>query len=284
MGVTLQIIAAFCIFEDVLKGLRHQEDSQCQMSDAEIMTTALVAAMYYDGNYASACEMLKEQGYIPNMLGPSRFNRRLHRIKELFLTVFAALAEHWKELNTESIYSVDSFPVAVCDNYRISRSKIYHDEAYRGRCASKKRYFYGVKVHLLVTQNGLPVEVLLTPGSVADVTTLKSFAFDLPAGSTVYADRGYTDYNFEDDFNSVDGEIGNQFLPMRRSNSKRPFPPWIRYLQHCHRKIVETAGSLVERLMPKSIHAVTAAGFELKVILFVLASSLKFARWQLGLY
>jgi hypothetical protein len=31
--------------------------------------------------------------------------------------------------------------------------------------------------------------------------------------------------------------------------------------------------SLMERLLPKSIHAVTAVGFELKVVLFVLAVS-----------
>jgi len=33
---------------------------------------------------------------------------------------------------------------------------------------------------------------------------------------------------------------------------------------------------LIERLLPKSIHAVTAQGFELKVALFVLASSINF--------
>ena len=37
---------------------------------------------------------------------------------------------------------------------------------------------------------------------------------------------------------------------------------------------VETAGSLIEQLLPKSIHAVTSQGFELKVALFVVASSL----------
>jgi hypothetical protein len=42
------------------------------------------------------------------------------------------------------------------------------------------------------------------------------------------------------------------------------------------RKWVETTGSLIERLLPKHIHAVTAAGFELKVALFVLACSLNF--------
>jgi len=265
------IIAIFCICEDMLRALHHYEDPQCRMSDAEIMTTALVAVMYFSGNYVSACKLLKEQGYIPGMLSASRFNRRLLRIRELFLTLFALLGEHWKALNEESIYSIDSFPISVCDNIRIPRAHIYQDERYRGYCASKKRYFYGVKLHLLVTPEGHPVEVFLTPGSTADVSTLENYAFDLPPGSTIYADRGYNDYDFEDDLRDTDGIA---FQPMRKKNSKRPFPPWIRYLQHHYRKMVETAGSLIIQRFPKSIHAVTATGFELKVILFVLAYSI----------
>lgn len=41
-----------------------------------------------------------------------------------------------------------------------------------------------------------------------------------------------------------------------------------------YRKMVETASSLIERMLPKSIHAVTSQGFELKVALFVIAYSL----------
>jgi hypothetical protein len=37
--------------------------------------------------------------------------------------------------------------------------------------------------------------------------------------------------------------------------------------------MIETTGSLNERILPKSIHAVTSAGFELKVSLFILAMS-----------
>jgi len=48
----------------------------------------------------------------------------------------------------------------------------------------------------------------------------------------------------------------------------------MRYLQAHYRKMVEVAGSLLERLLPKSIHAVTPQGFELKVVLFVLALSI----------
>ena len=240
------------------------------MSDAEVMTTAIVAMMYFGGNYTHARALLKEQGYIPQMLGASRYSRRLHHIKHLFLTLFALLGEHWKMQNTEDIYSIDSFPIPVCDNYRIPRAKIYQHERYRGRYTSKRRYFYGLKLHLLVTRTGEPVEMFLTPGSVADVSTVHHYAFDIPSGSTVYADRGYNNYAFEDDLRDTDGIT---FSPMRKNNSKRPVPPWIRYLQHTHRKIVETSGSLINLRFPKTIHAVNALGFELKIVLFVLAFS-----------
>ena len=64
---------------------------------------------------------------------------------------------------------------------------------------------------------------------------------------------------------------GINFSPMRKKNSTRPMPVYIAYLQARGRKMIETAGSLVARLLPKSIHAVTSRGFELKVMLFVLA-------------
>jgi hypothetical protein len=55
---------------------------------------------------------------------------------------------------------------------------------------------------------------------------------------------------------------------------KKSFAPYIVLVQRYHRKRVETGGSLIEQLLPKSIHAVTPQGFELKAALFVIASSL----------
>jgi len=122
--------------------MNHHKDPQCRMSDAEVMTTALVAAFCFGGNRSQACRWLAEPRYIPNMLSKSRFNRRLHRIKPLFLTLFACLAEVWKDLNADCIYSIDTFPIPVCDNIRISRARVYQGEAYRGYIPGKRRYFY----------------------------------------------------------------------------------------------------------------------------------------------
>lgn len=264
------IVLVYCLCDDLLKALGHKEDPQCRMSDAEVMTTGLVSALFFGGKYKLACDLLREQRYIPQMLSKSQFGRRLERLDYLFISLFRALGETFKELNEESVYIIDSAPIAVCDNIRIKRNKIYGDEEHRGYQASKKRYFYGVKIHLLVTKDHQPVEFFLSPGGFSDVDALTQFDFDLPEGSQIFADKAYTHYLVEDILDEAD----LQLAPDRKKNAKRPMPPWLQFFLRHYRNQVETAGSLIERLLPKSIHAVTAKGFELKVILFVLASSI----------
>jgi len=126
-------------------------------------------------------------------------------------------------------------------------------------------------MHLMVTPDGPPVECFLTPGGFGDVEALKYYAYELPDDSLIFADKAYNDYEIEDLLKEVDHI---QLLPIRKQNSKRALPPSISLLQSYDRKRVETAGSLITQLLPKSIHAVTSQGFELKVALFVIASSL----------
>jgi Transposase DDE domain len=215
--------------------------------------------------------MLKAYGYIPHMLSKRRLSRRLHRLTETFVILFALLGQTWKMLNTNSVYIIDSLPIAVCDHIRIRRSKIYTDKKFRGYKASMKRYFYGLKIHLMVTQDGQPVECFLTHGGFGDVDAFKYYAYELPEGSIIDADKAYKDYEIEDLLKDVDHI---KLMPMRKKNAKRALPPEVSFVQHYYRKMVETAGSLIAQLLPKSIQAVTSQGFELQVALFVIAYSL----------
>ncbi|HMR62564.1 MAG TPA: hypothetical protein PKE64_01005 [Anaerolineae bacterium] len=99
---------------------------------------------------------------------------------------------------------------------------------------------------------------------------MEDFDFELPTGAAVCADAIYNHYLIEDCL-ADDGQIS--LSRFRKKNSKRPLPPWQRFLQHHYRKIVETSASLVERLLLKHIHATNMAGFELKVTLFMLVLS-----------
>ena len=78
------------------------------------------------------------------------------------------------------------------------RCRIYprdeHGEAFRGYIVSKRRYFYGLRVHLVVSGRGEPVEFSLAAASEADIISLlKQLSLDLPEGSIIHADKGYTD-------------------------------------------------------------------------------------------
>ena len=60
-------------------------------------------------------------------------------------------------------------------------------------------------------------------------------------------------------------------IHLQKKNSKRLLRRQVFYLMSFYRHTVETTGSMKEQILPKHIHTVTPAGFELKVALFVLA-------------
>jgi IS5 family transposase len=139
---------------------------------------------------------------------------------------------------------------------------------HRGFCASKRRYYYGLKGHLLVTATGQPVEFVLTPAATADIVGFRKLDLDLPAGATVTADAAYTDYDYEDllrEQEQVD------LLADRKCNSKRPHPAYLGYLCHSYRKRIETTFSTVTQWLGRRLHAVTPEGWERKIFLTVIA-------------
>ncbi|MDR0745842.1 MAG: transposase [Mediterranea sp.] len=59
---------------------------------------------------------------------------------------------------------------------RISVSRtsgLLKEKSTGGCCASKRCWFYGFKVHMIVTSGGIPVEFTFTPGSKHDLDRLK---------------------------------------------------------------------------------------------------------------
>ena len=263
------ITTIFVLCDELLTALNHQEDKQVHMHDAEVMTVGVTAAYFFSGHLENTRKFLKEHGYITKMLSESRLNRRLHAIPELFWgALFQSLASTFKGTNREQTYCVDSFPIPVCDNIRIDRCRLYEGEAYRGYIASKRRYFYGLRVHMIVTGSGEPVEFVLRPGAESDVRVYKDLNFDLPAGATCFADKMYNDYTHEDLLREA-ADIDMQ--PTRKKQSKRRGSYLDERYKQVMRKQVESSFSSITRFFPKTIHAVIPKGFELKVVFFLLA-------------
>jgi hypothetical protein len=264
----LKITTFYCLCDDFLISEGWRDDPQCAMSTAEVMTAALTAAAFFSGSYERSRAFLEQHGYMPAMLSKSQFIRRLGRIPEsVWRGLMRQLAAPFHESDSLRIYLADSFPAPVCRNIRIRRCKIYQDECFRGYIPSRKEYFYGLKVHALMTESGIPAEMFLSPGAYSDTSSLYDFYFPLPSGSVIYGDRAYNAYNIEDELE----QAGVHLNPVRKKNSKRKYEAFAEDGIKFIRKRIESVFSVIKQRFPAHIHAVTSHGFELKVFLFILA-------------
>lgn len=85
------------------------------------------------------------------------------------------------------ISMIDSSPIAVCDNLRISRHRVFAGIAARGK--SSTGWFFGFKLHIAINHRGELLSMNVTPGNVDDrkpVAFLCRHVF-----GRVYADKGY---------------------------------------------------------------------------------------------
>ncbi len=263
-------IAIYVILDDILQAIGHQEDQQRRVNDALILTTALIAAWYFGGNWTTALHYMRSH-HCSKMLSSSRFNRRLHSIAVLAEYCFRLLGWAFKVTNFRQRYLLDTFPVRVCHNIRIARCRMLQGEDYRGKNTSKREYFYGYKVALVLSEEGLPVELAFIPGSYSDHSALARLDFDLPKGSIVWQDSGFTDYQWEDFYQQ---EEHIEFATQRKKNSRRGDSFIDAIAKKYNRKKIETVFSEITARFAKNLHAVTIAGFQYKVFLTIMAYSL----------
>lgn len=95
---------------------------------------------------------------------------------------------------------------------------------------------------------------------------------NLPAGSELFGDAGYTDYEqgtFYANWEHVYLQI------QRKSNSKRPCQSWQAAYKQALRQRIEQVFSQITMRFPKKIHTVTKVGFLIKIVLFLLTYALK---------
>lgn len=263
-----EIIKIYCICNEFIKALKIPQDSFSKMTDCEVLTTALVSMKYFSGNLELGRRFLAEYSYIHNMLSKSRLNRRLHAFPPVFWHVLLKFFAFVNKANQDKETIVDSFPVKACHNVR--KCRLYKDKKYLGFNASKDEYFTGIKAHVITNSKGQPLDFSITEGSMHDLKALKSFDLDFLFGKILYGDKAYNHYEYED----LLMKLGTYLMPQRKENSTRPWSYKIYSKINAVRKRIETSFSQINTMLPRRIQAVTAKGFELKVILGIVALAL----------
>jgi hypothetical protein len=81
------ILAVDGLSAEILPALGHAEDPHQQLSDAEVITTGVVAMRFFRGNVEAARALLSTPGDRPHLLSRSRVHRRLQRLTDLCVRV-----------------------------------------------------------------------------------------------------------------------------------------------------------------------------------------------------
>ena len=167
-----------------------------------------------------------------------------------------------------SHFVVDSFPVKAYENHKSFHARIFRGKQHHGYSATRKQYFFGIKVHMIIDEDGVPIEFCFTPGSTSDIAGLKELACELPEGSILFGDKAYTSYELEDDLLEM-AKI--RLIPKRKTNMKRQHSGSMECLLSNTRNRIETAFSSIISRMPRHIAARTEKGFYLKLLFFIIA-------------
>jgi hypothetical protein len=156
MDLEIILIYSFCF--DLLKLFKDQNDSQCKMNTAEVMTVVIIAGLYFGGNQALARRFLSTHKYIPKMLSESRLNRRLHKIDPaMWQIVFNSLKTLLKQSANLLEYVVDSFPIQACAKARSYRCKLLSGKHFIG---SQITRLFPKSIHA-TTRKGFLLKILL---------------------------------------------------------------------------------------------------------------------------
>lgn len=192
------LVELFCAVDDFCKAFipfwqqqlltsgARQRQRPCQLSMSEIMT---ILIHFHQSHYrhfkAYYCEhVLKHlRAEFPNLVSYQRF-------VEFTPSALIPLCVYLRQCcfgPCTGISFIDSTPLKVCHNRRISQHKVFAGLAERGKTSTG--WFFGFKLHLVFSDRGDLLNLALTPGNVDDRKPIPMLVRKL--FGKLFGDKGY---------------------------------------------------------------------------------------------
>lgn len=178
---------------------RLSNNDQPQFTDEEVLTIYLFGIIKQHRTIQAIHTYITDHlaAWFPALPSYGGYVQRLNRLYELFPRLVEDVLEDVAPDGVlEDVCLVDSMPIVMAHEKRSSQAKVAPEIANKGYCASKRMYFYGVKVHLLALRRPgtLPVPdyIGVSAGSANDLTVLRSILPRL-RDCELYGDKIYAD-------------------------------------------------------------------------------------------
>ncbi|WP_438781457.1 IS982 family transposase [Enterococcus sp. DIV0187] len=173
---------------------------------------------------------------------------------------------------------IDSFPSPLCKPVRNRRAKVLSEVADIGYNSTKKLYFYGLKISVMVTKTGFPLTYTVTKASIHDVNMAETLAFDCPI-EKLLGDKGYVSSDMQKRLLNKGIELSTPVKKNAKNNNKLNDS-----LLSEHRKVIETVFSSWENFGIQNFKSRSLLGGEsrLESILLVYCLMLSKAQERYG--
>ncbi len=273
-------LIVFCLIDDLYNQLvpdsvrfRPGYD-RITFADSEVITLSIMQeALSNDSELSLHRIVLKQYLHLfPAMLERSRYHRRRKALLGVQLHLLRHLMTMLKTLAAWLV--VDSAPIETVAFVRSQSGKASIPEAAYGYIPSKKRHFFGFRLHLLICPRGAVVDFVLSPADVGE-RAVAEHLLSSKAGATVLADNGYSGFWLSNLFGRHGGRLWSGHRPSTLVSSKAAAR--LRRFQRGKRALIETVFSmLADQFCLETTRARSLLGLKTRVSSKLLSYSVSF--------
>jgi hypothetical protein len=237
--------------------LKGKPGAKPQFTDSEVITLMLAMDFvpfpgetqflgYIRANYLDA---------FPKLLDQSQFNRRARGLRLLV----EDLRRHWLAqlgIFSQTHFLLDTKPVPVMGYKRSKKHSEFAGSASYGVCVSRNMKYFGYKLVVISTLDGLPVVYELVPANTDERDAAETVLAYL-RGAHIFGDKGFigTDWQAK-----IHDQTGNRIWTTKRANqhvqNSKDFDRWLNSVREriegaFHE--IQNTGRNIERLLAKTV-------------------------------
>ena len=189
------LLEVFCLVDDELQALHlgrlRQRGPQPKLADSEVITMELVGEFWKLGTDRDLFRHFRRYhlAEFPALARVDRttFTRQAANLWHVKQLIQQRLAQSL--VGGDPLWLVDSLPIDACQFARATFCQRFAGQADYGYCHLRKRTFYGFRLHLRVSRDGVIVGYQLASARCSEKAVLPELG--LPVGSVGIGDRNY---------------------------------------------------------------------------------------------
>jgi hypothetical protein len=222
-----------------------------KLTDIEVVTLAVLAeTLGVDSeNHLFSKLNTEYSADFVNLPDRSNFNRRRRRLQRYVMLICDWVAGQIEK--DDKVFVIDSMPLPICKPGRVFRSKVCKDDQHvqpaRSYHAAHKVYYYGFKLQLIVSKQGIPITAGMTAANVHDVKYLGMLDFDEQLSNCeLIGDKGYLSLGYQ---TTLFDEAKIKLITPLRSNMKTVISSWNQGYRYMRKRIETLFSQLGDQMM-----------------------------------